>query len=91
MAWLNEQAGLEIKAELTEIAVEAFKNASKVKPRALGLMTQKEVMDELNVTHTTIRRWERAGLRRYTPPIEGAKAVFYRVSDVLVFLGVENG
>jgi len=37
------------------------------------------------------QKWEEAGLRRYQPPLEDTRKIYYRVSDVLKFLGVENG
>ncbi|HFI0357284.1 TPA: XRE family transcriptional regulator [Streptococcus suis] len=63
----------------------------KVKPRTLGLITAQQIKDELDVEYKTLKRWEDNGLRRYQPPLEDTKKIFYRVSDVLKFLGVENG
>ena len=63
----------------------------KVKPRTLGLITAQQVKDELGIKTKTLKRWEDNGLRRYQPPLEDTRKVFYRVSDILVFLGVEHG
>ncbi|MFI3088009.1 XRE family transcriptional regulator [Streptococcus sp. 2022WUSS037] len=63
----------------------------KVKPRILGLMTAEQLKDELDIEYKTLQRWEKNGLRRYQPPIEDTRKIFYRVSDILIFLGVENG
>ncbi|MCK3922848.1 XRE family transcriptional regulator [Streptococcus suis] len=63
----------------------------KVKPRLLGLITAQQMKDELDVEYKTLKRWEDNGLRRYQPPLEDTKKIFYRVSDVLKFLGVESG
>ncbi len=63
----------------------------KVKPRLTGLITAKQVKDELGVKDKTLKRWEDNGLRRYQPPLEDTRKIFYRVSDILKFLGVENG
>ncbi|MGQ7480624.1 XRE family transcriptional regulator, partial [Streptococcus suis] len=63
----------------------------KVKPRTLGLITAQQVKDELGIKDKTLKRWEDNGLRRYQPPLEDTRKIFYRVSDVLKFLGVENG
>ncbi|WP_174854037.1 XRE family transcriptional regulator [Streptococcus suis] len=63
----------------------------KVKPRTLGLITAQQIKDELDVEYKTLKRWEDNGLRRYQPPLEDTKKIFYRVSDVLKFFGVENG
>ena len=29
--------------------------------------------------------------KRYQPPVEDTRKVYYRISDILAFLGVENG
>lgn len=63
----------------------------KVKPRTLGLITAQQVKEELGIKSKTLKRWENNGLRRYYPPLEDTRKVFYRVSDILIFLGVENG
>ncbi|HFU4432917.1 TPA: XRE family transcriptional regulator [Streptococcus suis] len=63
----------------------------KVKPRLLGLITAQQIKDELDIEYKTLQRWEKNGLRRYQPPLEDTKKIFYRVSDVLKFLGVESG
>ncbi|HEM6496902.1 XRE family transcriptional regulator [Streptococcus suis] len=60
-------------------------------PRLLGLITAQQVKDELGIKDKTLKRWEDNGLRRYQPPLEDTRKIFYRVSDILVFLGVENG
>lgn len=60
-------------------------------PRLLGLITAQQVKDELGIKDKTLKRWEDNGLRRYQPPLEDTRKIFYRVSDVLIFLGVENG
>ena len=42
----------------------------------------------LEIEYKTLKRWENNGLRRYQPPLEDTRKVFYRVSDILQFLGV---
>ncbi|HFI0041597.1 TPA: XRE family transcriptional regulator [Streptococcus suis] len=63
----------------------------KVKPKTLGLITAEQLKDELDIEYKTLQRWEKNGLRRYQPPIEDTRKIFYRVSDILIFLGVDNG
>ncbi|MGC4387930.1 XRE family transcriptional regulator, partial [Streptococcus suis] len=46
--------------------------------------------EELDVDYKTLQRWERAGLRRYSPPIEDTRKVFYKIEDILIFLGAEK-
>lgn len=57
--------------------------------KILGLMTQKQLMDELDIKESTLKRWEKLGLKRYMPPVENTKKAYYRVSDVLKFLGAD--
>ncbi|MGT2801005.1 hypothetical protein JavanS292_0011 [Streptococcus satellite phage Javan292] len=72
-------------------AVSAFlEHYNKPKPKILGLMTAQEVQDELGIKWKTLQRWERAGLKRYEPPIDDTRKVFYKIADVLIFLGVDN-
>ena len=44
---------------------------------------------ELGIDYNTLRRWEDNGLPRYIPPLEDTRKVFYRVTDILQFLGVK--
>lgn len=61
------------------------------KPRLTGLMSAKEVMEELDIKYKTLQKWEENGLRRYQPEIEDTRKVYYKITDILKFLGVENG
>lgn len=58
--------------------------------RATGFITSKQLEQELEVKYNTIQRWEKAGLRRYQPPMEETRKVYYRISDVLSFLGADH-
>lgn len=60
------------------------------KPRLTGLMSAQEIMEELDIKYKTLQRWEGAGLRRYQPPLEDTRKVYYRVTDIFKFLGVEQ-
>lgn len=72
--------------------VESYLGARDIiKPRLTGLMSAQEAMDELDIKYKTLQRWENAGLRRYQPPLEDTRKAYYKVSDILIFLGVENG
>ncbi|MBF0778337.1 helix-turn-helix transcriptional regulator [Streptococcus cuniculi] len=72
-------------------AVNTFlEHYNKPKPRILGLITLPELKEDLKISYSTIQRWEKAGLKRYEPPIEDGRTVFYKITDVLIFLGVDN-
>ena len=51
-------------------------------------MTQKEVLKELNISPNTLKSWERKGLPRLEPPIEGTRTVYYKRGDILKFLTI---
>jgi len=52
----------------------------------LEIMTQKEVLKELSISPNTLKSWERKGLPRLEPPIEGTRTVYYKRDDILKFL-----
>lgn len=58
--------------------------------RVLGLMTPKQVIKELDISRGTLIKWEEQGLKRYQPPLDGGRLIFYRRTDILQFLGVED-
>lgn len=62
-----------------------------IKPRLTGLISAQVAMEELDIKYKTLQKWENAGLRRYQPPLEDTRKIYYRVSDICKFLGVENG
>ena len=55
---------------------------------SFGLIQQKELIKELGISLVTLHEWERLGLIRYCPPIEGTRKVFYKKSDVMKFLSI---
>ena len=59
-------------------------------PRVTGLMSAQEIMEELDIKYKTLQKWEGAGLRRYQPPLEDTRKAYYKVTDILKFLGVEQ-
>lgn len=87
---LTPQSETELKQGILELVEGYLESLEQVKPRVLGLITAQQLQDELGIKYKTLQRWEQAGLRRYQPPLEDTRKVFYRVSDILVFLGVEK-
>lgn len=88
---LSRESEQDLTHGLLDMVGKYLEAREKVKPRTLGLITAQQVKDELGIEYKTLKRWEDNGLRRYQPPIEDTKKIFYRVSDILIFLGVENG
>lgn len=85
----------ESEQELTHGVLDLVENylgaRDTIKPRLTGLISAQVAMEELDIKYKTLQKWENAGLRRYQPPLEDTRKVYYKVSDILNFLGVENG
>ncbi|HEM4697529.1 TPA: XRE family transcriptional regulator [Streptococcus suis] len=88
---LTAQSETDLKTGILELIESYLEAREMVKPRLTGLITAQQLKDELGIKNKTLKRWEDNGLRRYQPPLEDTRKIFYRVSDVLKFLGVENG
>ncbi|HEM6088126.1 TPA: XRE family transcriptional regulator [Streptococcus suis] len=88
---LTAQSEADLKTGILELIENYLVAREKSKTRLTGLITARQVKDELDIEYKTLKRWEDNGLRRYQPPIEDTKKIFYRISDILIFLGVENG
>ncbi|HEL1622148.1 hypothetical protein [Streptococcus suis] len=88
---LSRESEQNLTHGLLDIVRKYLEGREKVKPRILGLMTAEQLKDELDIEYKTLQRWEKHGLKRYQPPLEDTRKIFYRVSDILIFLGVENG
>ncbi|EFR44923.1 hypothetical protein [Streptococcus pseudoporcinus] len=87
MTWLSKEAENEIKQEVTITVSTFFDNYTRPEPRLLGLITQADLKKELGIEYKTLKRWEENGFKRYIPPLEDTRKVFYRVSDILAFFG----
>jgi phage protein len=88
---LSKESENSLNQGILKLIADFLKVSKQPTPRQLGLMTPRQIKEELGITARTLQRWESAGLRRYQPPVEDTRKVFYRVSDILIFLGVENG
>ena len=84
----------ESEQDLTQGVLELVGNYLEVReqpqPRLLGLITAQQIKDELGIKAKTLKRWEDNGLRRYQPPLEDTRKHYYKVSDILIFLGIEH-
>ncbi|MGV3305010.1 XRE family transcriptional regulator [Streptococcus suis] len=88
---LTAQSEIDLKTGILELIKNYLEAREMVKPRVTGLITAQQLKDELGIKAKTLKRWEDNGLRRYQPPLEDTRKIFYRVSDIWIFLGVENG
>ncbi|HHV3591196.1 TPA: MerR family transcriptional regulator [Streptococcus agalactiae] len=84
----------ESEQDLTQGVLELVGNYLEVRkqpqPRLLGLITAQQIKDELGIKAKTLKRWEDNGLRRYQPPLEDTRKHYYKVSDILIFLRIEQ-
>lgn len=87
---LSRESENDLKTGMLKIVEDFLKDYQQPKPKILGLITQDELLTDLSVSFNTLQRWEQAGLKRYLPPIEGTRTVFYKIDDVLLFLGADN-
>lgn len=56
--------------------------------RYLGLISAKRVQEELDIKYLTLQKWERMGLKRYQPPGDDSRKVYYKVDEIRKFMGV---
>ena len=52
----------------------------------VSILTQKDLLSILKISPNTLKSWEKTGLKRLEPPIEGTRTVYYRMEDVLNYL-----
>ena len=52
----------------------------------LKIITQKELLTILQISPNTLKSWEKTGLKRLEPPIEGTRTVYYKMEDVINYL-----
>lgn len=71
--------------ELLTVLVTLVKRKISQNPE-FGIVTQKQLRALLDVSPNTLKSWEKKGLQRLEPPIEGTRTVYYKLSDVLNFL-----
>lgn len=75
-------------------AIELVKKTSefskKFEPTLLGLISRTKLKKELELTDKTLDKWEANGLKRYQPPLEDTRKVYYLIRDVLIFLGADK-
>lgn len=81
MDYKNEQNIELILQTLIELIREKFDSTP-----SLGILTQRELLKQLNIAPNTLKSWENHGLKRLEPPIDGTRSVYYLMSDVIDFL-----
>ena len=56
------------------------------KRQNVAIVTQKELLDILQISPNTLKSWEITGLKRLEPPIERTRTVYYKLDDVINYL-----
>ena len=51
-----------------------------------NILTQKELFSLFKISPNTLKSWEKTGLKRLEPPIEGTRTVYYKMEDVINYL-----
>lgn len=87
---LSKESENSLKRGILKLVENFLKDYLKPKQHITGLMTPKQLKEELEIDYNTLKRWERAELKRCTPPIEDTRKVFYRIDDILIFLGADK-
>lgn len=88
---LSKESENDLTNRISTVVENYLAGRERPKPRLTGLMSAQEAMDELDIKYKTLQKWENAGLRRYQPPLEDTRKVYYKVTDILKFLGVDDG
>ena len=88
---LSKESEHDLTHGILEVVEKYIEVRDRIKPRLTGLISAQEAMDELDIKYKTLQKWEDAGLRRYQPPLEDTRKIYYKVTDIWKFLGVENG
>ena len=87
---LSKESEQELSQGVLTLIDTFLKSQDKDFQKSLGLMTAKQLKDELDIKDKTLKRFEEKGLKRYQPPLEDTRKAYYKVSDVLIFLGADK-
>ena len=79
----------DIELDLTPQIDEVEEKTKQTKlQKKTGLITAKELKDELDISGTTLKNWMDIGLVSYQSPFESSKKLYFKVSDVINFLTI---
>ena len=88
---LNRESEQDLAHGILEVVERYLEARDRLKPRLTKLINRVELKEELKISDNTLNKWESQGLRRYQPPDDGSRMIYYLVPDIWKFLGVENG
>ena len=88
---LSRESEQDLAHGILEVVERYLEVHKKVPQRLTKLISRIELKEELKISDNTLSKWESQGLRRYQPPDEGSRMIYYLVTDIWKFLGVDNG
>ena len=88
---LSRESEQDLARGILEVVERYLEARDRLKPRLTKLINRVELKEELKISDNTLNKWESQGLRRYQPPDDGSRMIYYLVPDIWKFLGVENG
>ena len=88
---LSRESEQDLAHGILEVVERYLEARDRLKPRLTKLINRVELKEELKISDNTLNKWESQGLRRYQPPDDGSRMIYYLVPDIWKFLGVENG
>lgn len=87
---LSRESEQDLAHGILEVVERYLEAREKVPPRLTKLISRNEVKKELKISDNTLNKWESQGLRRYQPPDDGSRMIYYLVTDIWKFLGVDE-
>ena len=87
---LSRESEQDLAHGILEVVERYLEAREKVPPRLTKLINRVELKEELKISDSTLNKWERQGLRRYRPPDDGSRMIYYLVTDIWKFLGVDE-
>ena len=81
----------DLKSKILEAVERYLKSHEKAPQKRLDLISKVELKEELGIGDKTLPKWQGVGLPQYIPPIEDTRKAYYKILDVLKFLGVDDG
>lgn len=87
---LSKESEHDLTHGILEVVEKYLEVRDRIKPRLTGIISAQEAMIELDIKYKTLQRWEDAGLRRYQPPLEDTRKIYYKINDILIFLGADK-
>lgn len=82
----------ETEMQIVEIVDRCFEKRLELEIRNLDewdLIPRQKVCDKLEISTTTLDKWEKLGLKRYQSPFGRSKKIYYRKTDILNFMAVD--